>query len=342
MEQTYDPAALAAEFRKAEPGDPRMRAIRKAIGAAEQAKDTATALHFHHALIKESVFSGDRYQALIDFPQYLNLVHSSPETEREWAHDSLWLFKWIVEAATEFWQIDKKQILTWFSEFRRTLARQGYSLKPFYEKRAIFFSYCDRARLRMDYEDFLSAPMDGMCDGEADSLNTVVRWELEFGNREKGMRCAERIISGKMFSDEIPATTYGYLLADALLHGEAARAADCAERLRALSDGSRFRLEQIGQLLRYDAKTDPDRGYAFYLKNRHLRENLRNPLLCFRFDCGAAAILDAAAAKQPGSAEALRTAAAQYRASAQTAAERFDARNGSDFFAAALRESEGV
>ena len=337
MEHAYDPAALEAEFRQAAPGEARMRAIRQAISEAEQAGDTDTALHFHHALIKESVFSGDRYQALIDFPQYLTLVHSSPETEQAWAHDSLWLFKWIVEASTEFYQIEKKQILAWFAEFRRSLARQGYSLKPFYEKRAIFFSYCDRARLRMDYEDFLSAQDDEMCDGRADELNTVVRWALEFGSREKGLRTAAQIINGKMFSDEIPATTYGYLLADALRHGEAEQAAMHAECLRQLSDGSRFRLEQIGQLLRYDAGTDPARGYAFYLKNRRLRENLRNPLLCFRFDCGAAAILEAAAAEQLGDAEALRAAAAACRSQAQTAAEKFDARNGSDFFASALR-----
>ena len=344
MEQQYDPAALEAAYCALASGEPRMRAIRAAASSAEQNGDTENALHFHHTLIRESVFSGDRFQALIDFPQYLTLVHSDPALEREWAHTSLWLFKWIVEASTEFYQIEKKQVLAWFSEFRRELSKQGYSLKPFYEKRAIFFYYCDRARLYMDYADFLDAPMDEMCDGEADELNTAVRWELEFGSREKGLRTAEKIISKNMQSDEIPATTYGYLLRDAVRHGETERAAEYAQKLRGLCSGARFRLEQTGLLLEYDAKTDPARGYRFYLSNQNLRENLRNPLLCFRFDCGAAVLLRAAAdAGVTDDPDALREAAAQYRLQAQSAAEKFDARNGSDFFASALHGAlEGV
>ena len=126
MEQ-YDPAALERAYSAVQSGEPRMRAIRTAITAAEQANDTAAAVHFHHELIKESVFSGDRYQALVDFPQYLAQTRKDPVIEQENMWDTLWMYKWIVEASTEFYQIEKVQILRWFSDFRRMLTISGYN-----------------------------------------------------------------------------------------------------------------------------------------------------------------------------------------------------------------------
>ena len=179
--QNYDPDALRDGYRALQSGEPRMRAIREAITAAELAHDDSAALQFHADLIRESVFSGDRLQALVDFPQYLAVTERDPALAKENLWDTLWMFKWIVEAATEFYQIEKVQILRWFSEFRRMLTVNGYSLRTWYEKRAIFYQYADRAKMRLDYEDFLHAPKDEMGDGEASELDSVVRCESYAG-----------------------------------------------------------------------------------------------------------------------------------------------------------------
>ena len=290
----FDPEALVLEYRRAQSGEPRMRAIRTAISAAELAGDSEALIRFHHDLIKDSVFSGDRYQALIDFPQYLAAVNRDEATAAAHLWDTLWMYKWILEAATEFWQIEKKQINKWFSQYRSEMIRAGYSLRPFYQKRAIFNSYCDRAKLRLDYADFLAAPHDRMCDSEADEYDTIVRWELVIGDRDKALKAAEHIFSKGWRSDEIPAYTYGSLLADALRRGDHPNAHEYARLLRPFCDGERFRLEQTGLLLCYDALADPARGMAFYRKNASLREGSRNPFLCFWFDRGAARLLRAA------------------------------------------------
>ena len=343
MMQEYDPAALQAEYRQLAPGDPRMRAMRAACAAAERTGDTENALLFHHDLIKESVFSGDRYQALVDFPQYLALFKSDPQFAADpgLAAQTLWMFKWIVEAAAEFHQISKAQVLGWFSEFRRELNRGSWSLKPFYEKRAIFYSFYDTARLRLDFEDFLRSPHDAMSDGEADEQDTVVRWGLRLGRRDEAMKAAERIFTKNLHSDEIPATTYGYLLDDALRRGDSADAAHWAKLLRPCCAGRRMRLEQIGLLMCYDAANDPAAGLTFYVQNRHLRRDSRNPFLSFWFDRGAARLLKAAAGAgltmpdEQGSLctpESLSARADRLYADVRALAEKFDARNGSDFF----------
>ena len=343
----YDPKELRRAYREMQSGEPRMRAIRGAITAAEQAHDDSTAMLFHHDLIKESVFSGDRFQALVDFPQYLALAARNPELQEEWSWDTLWMFKWIVEASTEFWQIEKKQLLGWFSEFRRNLQRNGYSLRTWYEKRAILYSYCDRAKMRLDYEDFLRSPKDSMGDGEACELDSMVRFELAIGNREKALEIAETIFRKQLRTEEVPCKTYMYLLYDALKTGDMEKAAVYAKKLRPLCDGERFQLEPIGLLLWYDAIAEPKRGLQFYEKNLPLRTGSRNPFLCFWFDRGAYRVLAAAAeagmALQNAEtgvltdADGLRKLAEQTYANCQDLAAKFDARNRSDYFSLALQ-----
>lgn len=335
--QELNVSQMRTDYRAMESGDTRMRAIRLAIAAAEQVNDDEAALLFHHDLIKESVFSGDRYQALVDFPQYLAITHRNQELGEANISDTLWMFKWIVEAASEFYQIERKQVLEWFSEFRRELTKNGYSLRTWYEKRAIFFSFCDRAKMRMDYDDFLSAPKDALSDGEACDLNSMVRFELEIGHREKAMEAAQKIFDRGFRTEEIPCKTYHYLITDAIRRGDMETADKYAPQLRTICSGQRFQLEPIGLMLCYDALTDPARGLQFYQQNLHLREGSRNPYLCFWFDRGAAKLIRAAAEAGIALPAGMTPAHAdELLAGCRDIAAKFDARNRSDFFSEAL------
>ena len=155
-------------------------------------------------------------------------------------------------------------------------------------KMTVGYQYADRAKMRLDYEDFQRAPKDEMGDGEASELDSVVRFEMETGNREKALKAAEEIFRRRLRTEEVPCKTYYILLSDALASGDTEKAAEYAEPLRRLCDGQRFQLEPIGMMLCYDALTDPERGLRFWKKNLPLREGSRNPFLCFWFDRGAA------------------------------------------------------
>lgn len=331
MMDTYNPDELRRAYRAVQSGDARMRAIRMAVSEAERAGDDKSAVRFHQDLIRESVFSGDRYQALVDFPQYLALVRKNPEVDAALIWDTTWTFKWILEAATEFYQIEKKQILRWHSEFRKELVMNGWSLKPFYQQRINFYKYSDRAKLRLDYEAFRDAHRDRMSDGEADEYDAIVECELLLGNREKALEAANHIFEKRLHSDEIPAKTYSYLLSDAIRRGDAVESDKWAKKLLPYCIGERFRLEQLGVLMYYYAKVDLECGMKLYTQNLHLRDGSRNPLLCFWFDRGAACVLRASGSEEQ---------AAQLFADCKVLAEKFDARNGSDFFASALRDAK--
>lgn len=351
MSQGFDPAALQAAYRQVEEGDPRMRAIRQAIAEAEQAQDFHAQIVFHRDLIKESVFTGDRYQALIDFPQYYALYENHEELRDVHRYNVIWTFKWILEAATEFPQIPKNQIVQWFSQFRKELRCAGYSLQPFYNLRTQFYSYFDMARMRMDYEEFLNAPTDDMSDGESNIYDNRVQWELRFGQREKAEKSLQYIIDHNFRTEECPAKPYGFFLQESMRKQETENAEKYAKMLVPLCNGKRFRMEQSGLLMCFYALYHPQDGWDYLQKNADARENSRNPYLCFWFDRGVY-LLCKALGKQgmtvkdkkgrTFSPQELLDHAEQTRKSCTEIAAQFDARNESTYFADALAEYDNL
>ena len=347
MQQGFDPAALQAAYQAAEEGEPRMRAIRQAITEAERAQDFHAQMVFHRALIKESVFTGDRYQALIDFPQYYALYESRKDLREEYRYNVLWTFKWILEASTEFPQIPKNQIVQWFSQFRKELRQAGYSLQPFYNLRTLFYSYFDMARMRIDYEDFQNAPRDRMSNSEADVKDISVQWELRFGHREKAEQLLKYIQDHHLQDEECPAKSYGYFLEDCVRKHETENAEKYAKLLVPFCDGRRFRMEQSGMLMCYYALYDPQKGWEYLQKNADVRENSRNPFLCFWFDRGVMVLCEVLGKKgitvkdkhgHTFSPQELLKKSEQTRKSCADIAAQFDTRNESAFFSGALVE----
>lgn len=345
--QGFDPSALRQAYFETQEGEPRMRAIRSAITQAEQAKDDYARLIFHRDFIKESVFSGDRYQALIDFPQYLAIYDANPELHPQFRYHVLWTFKWILQAAAEFPQIEKSQVLRWFSHFRSELSKAGYSLKPFYNLRAAFYSYYDYAKFLLDYEDFQNAKADEMSDGDPDTYDAIVQYELLRGNDEAALKTANLIFERNYRTDEVPAKTYSYLLRYAMLRHDMETAAHYAELLRPFCIRKRFRMTELGLLLCFDAKTNPCAAYQLLSEHEEMRRSSRNPYLCFWFDRGAMMVYDALANRQISvpldngqifTPEDAARLAEETRTRCLETAALFDARNGSDYFTAALDE----
>ncbi len=323
---------------KIESGDARLRAIRQACSLAEQSNDTDNILKFHYDYIRESVFSGDRYLALIDFPQYIALLEKNTYLEKKYTSKTLWMFKWILEAASEFYQIPKKQVYRWFAEFRSRSVRSGYSLQAYYDKKIIFDKFCDTAKARMDYLNFIECPTDMLSDGKASRLDTIVQNELMFGNVEQAQQAADQINNEHLTAQEIPAKTYSYFLEYYMSQGDLISAEKYARLLIPYCINSRFRLEQTGFLLCYFSLTDIEEGLSFFKKQFHLRTSSKNPYLCFCFDNGAARIFKSASKsgkKISGFLDGYTSfdqAAESYMYHCRKVAELFDLRNESSYF----------
>ncbi|MDO5560994.1 MAG: hypothetical protein Q4F95_15540 [Oscillospiraceae bacterium] len=325
----YDIEELYRIVNDSEPGEPKMRALRIACSEAENNNDIINAVRFHYKLMYESVFSGDRYQALIDFPQYLALLEKDEMIKDQYFSRTMLVFRWILEAANEFYQISKQQILKWFGAYQDECLTHGCSLRSYWQKKAIFDSRISRAKLKLDYINSLECPEDDYTDGDLFALDDIVMWELEFGNYEKAMKAAREIFRSKRREIEIPAKTYMNLLKYYMKTEDNENADRTAALLKPFCIGERFQLEPTGIMFEYYSKRNIKEGIEFYNRQAVLREGLKNPYLCFWFDRGTAMLFYEAGKTEND--EYIKIADAAAEKCMQTA-HKFDERNESSWF----------
>ena len=208
--QFSDFAMLEREFETLDRGEARLNAMRDAVHEADVRQDLNWRFWFRYDYIEESIFCGDRYYALIMFPELLRLYEESPKLQEDsrCAHSMLVTFKWIVEAAPEFPQIPREEIDGYFREFRKQLRAQGKSLSAYYMKRSLFYMHVDMDIASMCFYRFLEEPLDDSSDGQALYYDQQAFYYLWVGAEEKALRAAQPIFDGKVRASSLPQATF--------------------------------------------------------------------------------------------------------------------------------------
>ncbi|MDE5563734.1 MAG: hypothetical protein K2I93_01145, partial [Oscillospiraceae bacterium] len=198
------------DFQKLERGTPRLNAMRDAIHEADRQQDLKWRFWFRYDYIEESVFCGDRYHAVIMFPELLALYDDSPELQEKVRPSMMVTFRWIVEAVQEFPQISKTEIDSYFRAFKRRLIEYGYSLHIYYHKRSKFYMYIDKAIAAADFYRFLEAPIDEISDGKELAYSHQVHYYLSIGDEEAAEKAAAPLLNVRLTSGNLPATLYDH------------------------------------------------------------------------------------------------------------------------------------
>ncbi len=340
---------LQNSFESMDGGLPRLHGIRDAIRQADEQQDIYWSFQFRYDYLKESIFCGDRYFAMIIFPELLALYdeHTFLQNHEECRYLMLVAFKWIVEAASEFPQISKKEIDSYFSLFKKRLLENGCSLSIYYMKRNLFYMHCDQSIAAMCFYRFLEAPLDAISDGKALYYDQQVMYYLSVGEEEKALRAAQPIFDGTMTSNALPQATYHEFIRFCTRRGRYAEAMDYAKKTEYRITKDPYYLDIVGSLMTLYGITQPEYGFTLFLAHNPLYQQSRNPALRMQFAIGAAHLFarmqekgicqlpQAIQLSENAGVQTFRTAAeAQsyfYQAAADAAA-RFDARNGTDDF----------
>ncbi len=339
-------ALTEQHFAAMERGEPRLKAMREAILEADTQGDVYWRFRLRFDYLKESIFCGDRYFAMIMFPELLALYDAQQalQDDEECAYWMLVAFKWVVEAAPEFPQISKAEIDSYFRLFKRRLLEQGCSLSIYYMKRSLFYMHCDPGIAAADFYRYLDAPLDDISDGKALYYDQQVIFYLSIGEEEKALVAAKPIFSGEMISNALPQSTYCEFLKFYLRKGDFEEAQHYAALMEPLVDGDPYYLEAIGFLMTLYSLTEPVRGLALFQKHYPLYMQSRNPLLRMLFAMGAHRLFAAAKSEtsiQVPKESPLYAAAgegdfseisAHFYAAAKELAQKFDARNGTEDF----------
>ena len=329
------------EFEQYDRGEARLNAIRQAITEADLANDLHWQFWFRYDYVEESIFCGDRYYALICFPELLKLYqeHGQLQENERIAHSFLIAFKWIVEAAPEFPQISKDEIDSYFREFKKELRKQGKSLSGYYMKRCLFYMHVDKDIAAMCFYRFLDEPLDDSSDGKALYYDQQAEYYLHVGEEEKALHAAKDIFDGKLISSCLPQATYHDFIAYYVKHRRFAEAAELSRRIEHRVNGDPYYHDIIGTLLTLYAAHDPAHACTLFNRNYPDFQMSKNPWLRVLFAIGASHLFEALQEKpefynkiQHFNGSEPAALGAKIRETAEDLARKFDARNGTDDF----------
>ena len=115
----FDAERYIAEFQAMEHGTPRLRAIKKAYTAADEAHNDEWSFQFRYRYLNESTFESDDVDAMIVFPEMVALYDGSEELQADddCFHNLMWGFKLVIENATDFHHISLEQIDGFMADF---------------------------------------------------------------------------------------------------------------------------------------------------------------------------------------------------------------------------------
>ncbi len=338
------------DFATLERGTARLNGIRQAIHEADSAQDLRWMFIFRYDYIEESIFCGDRYYAMIMFPEVLQLFDEHPELNENdrISYDMLIILRWMVEAVQEFPQVSREEVDKYFRLYKRRLQEGGYSLNNYYMKRSDAYMHMDRDIAVMNYYRFLESPMDGLSDGKPLSQNFQVEFNLYLGNEEKALELAKPIFEGKL-KDRInlPHSTQHKFCHYYIQTKQFEKAIPYMMPLEKRVDGDLYHMHHIGAILSLYSRLDVEKGIRLFNRNYHLYLGSKNPWLKFYFISGAVHLFDSMVkngmstdlVKVPES--SILTAVTEgntkkvaeiLRKEAEDLAKRFDKRNGTNDF----------
>ncbi|MDE6005204.1 MAG: hypothetical protein K2G88_07445, partial [Oscillospiraceae bacterium] len=280
---------LEQEFWQIDRGTPRLQAIREAIIEADLQQDLDWCFWFRYDYIKESIFCGDRYFALITFPELLNLYQTHQELYNYSyvSHDVLICFRWIVEAVVEFPNISKQEIDSYFKLFKKMLLEQGKSLSIYYMKRSYFYLHVDKNIATADFYRFLREPLDDISEGKTFYYHHQVLYYLLMNKEEKALQSAKLIFEGKLQEDFLLEYTYHKFMKFYLEHENYEKALYYAELMISKVNGNAYYLHMIGDLMSVYSVCDIPKGLVVFTKNYNFYLQSKNPWLKMHFAIGA-------------------------------------------------------
>jgi hypothetical protein len=306
-------------------------------------------------LILAATFGGNPEKALVHFTW--RLAQSDREPERFPEKDLLWEYKWILESVADFPQIERQQIDEMFADIIRRYQRAGYNMRAVHKLQgAVARAVGDRGEAWRTFALWHRTPRDSSSDCAACDQHYKVTQMVFRGKHERAVGLARPILRGRMACSVIPHHTFAWVLYPFVRLGrlEEAMAAHVAG-YRLVRENPKF-LGRVGHHLQFLVWTN-NLARAVQLFEKHLpwalqSANPRDSLLFyldarFLFEQLEAAGQSSLKLHLPHSFPAYQETG-DYETAAlcgwldeacRGLAERFDARDGNDYYARLLKRA---
>lgn len=289
----FDPDKYIDEYLQLERGAPRLRGMKKAIAAADAAKDARWQFIFRDKYIRESVFYCDDVDGIIIFPELLAVYDKNPEIQEEFRRDLMWNFKYVLEDSENFYHVPLEQIESIFREFSERCKKYGYSQRTYrylYEK---FTSKTGRFLPLEEYGTFDDEPADDLKDCEACEQAFRVKCAILQEDEEKINELFAPFKSGTLHCAEEPEYVYAIHIEYLAKHGRYDEATAEARRLYPMIRRRIDMLDGSGILLGMYSKVDISAGINIFRRELPVAMSCRNHRTKFIFSEGAYRLFDA-------------------------------------------------
>ncbi len=285
----FDAERYIAEFQAMEHGTPRLRAIKKAYTAADEAHNDEWSFQFRYRYLNESTFESDDVDAMIVFPEMVALYDGSEELQADddCFHNLMWGFKLVIENATDFHHISLEQIDGFMADFKRRLEENGKSLRTYYYLREKISEYFGNLLPAEEYGKYRDIEPDDLRDCAACEVSHDVRMALLLGQPERAKELGKPIFSGELRCGNVPQNTYAAWIRYDIRHGDYGDARMLARRLWPMVRHEMDKLGEIGALLHYCSAANRSLGMTVFRHEVRNFANCRNHRMRLAFAEGA-------------------------------------------------------
>ncbi len=196
----YNADQLFKECNKYAHGKSRIAALRHAVEEADRNQDAAAMIQFRAEICWESNFYDDSMDMLLTFPEMLALSDKYPETPSSYHYafnkaveHVVYIYKMLLEACTSFYQIPLQDCLKYLEDFKQRSLALGNGLRPYYEYKYVFYQNIDEEQAEEAFHAFERAPRGYNCDCAACERNLQIRYYLNHNNEKRAVELAEAI-----------------------------------------------------------------------------------------------------------------------------------------------------
>ena len=330
--------------------DDRIALLKQAINIADTHNDVEWGFDLRLDLIRDEKDTSRCDDSLPAFTWILDVFDKYPDTFNE--RDFLWEYKWMLGSVRRNSAISMEQIESIAEDFKTRLLRNGYSLRPYYTAKAhmaFFLGNLGDARKFIDLRN--KEIRDDMANCHACELDDDVELELRLGNLEKALTVGNEMLTKKVTCGHMPFSCYCTCVKYFQKAGDMDKALEFfkkAESDLAELDEDTSPISEIGLMLNFLTEYDKEKAWRFFEQHAHWNVDSED-YLDFLFSLNVLPLLKGEGTKEldvnpmlewsrNDNTYNLTDLYTYYYDRAKDLADRFDKRNGSNYFNEQLAE----
>lgn len=224
-------------------GQAKVALLEEAVRYIDLAEDADAGYQLRHELMSAAMMAGRSDVLLVAFSWCLSEYDRNPEYIDY--HDLLWKYKWILQHAPEFLQMERSQIDSLFLDMERRYLEHGASLYSVYLlKRCNACTLGDLQAATQAHQIFLTQPRDDLSDCVACVANLDSCYYFALGDWEQSLAAAMPVLEKHMACASQPHESLARVLLPLLHLGKVEQAEKYARQgYKLVKDGPRFDFE---------------------------------------------------------------------------------------------------